>query len=513
MVERSVHSGCIQMKKIQNIIIVGGGTSGWLTAAYLTKNLRIPAKITLIEDLSAGPIGVGEGTQPLTAKFLYKCGLAAKDWMKPADATFKHGVEMCGWTDEDYFVDNDVNVNCMISEDIYASDYFLDKTVAERNAWHPAYRLARANKSPKYYEHLDANPGVGPESYGAVHFSAYAIIDSIKNLIKDRITHQDAKITQINQDHTGIKNLIDTEGNVYSADLYIDCTGFNSQLLEVAMGSPWTSYADYLPVDRAVVLPSAYSDPEVECHPYTRATTMTAGWRFTIPILSRVGNGYIYSSKYISDQDAEAELRSAIGRTDGVARILHMKCGTHKEVTRKNVVAVGLSAGFIEPLEATGITFTTAAVQNLTELLNYNNMLWNDWARTEYNTAFNEMVTEILAFVWSHYHWSTRDDTDFWRQVRRQEITDLPPGVQQILALFLPTPKRFMFASRTSMFNVWQWFCVLHAGGAYRNQASQLNHEQKTYSQYVLDSITDRCDRALALLKNHYRYLKDWYGS
>ena len=501
------------MKKIQNIIIVGGGTSGWLTAAYLTRNLRIPARITLIEDLSAGPIGVGEGTQPLTAKFLYKCGLEARDWMKPANAAFKHGVEMCGWTDTNYFVDNDVNNNCMIAEDIYASDYFLDKTVEERNAWHPAYRLAQANKSPKYYEHLDANPGVGPESYGAVHFSAYEIITSIKNLIADRITHVDARISTINQDHSGIKNLIDYKGQVYTADLYIDCTGFASQLLEVAMGSPWTSYQDYLPVDRAVVLQTDYTDPELECHPYTRATTMSAGWRFTIPIFTRVGNGYIYSSKHISDLDAEAELRRAVGRQDGTARFLQMKCGTHKEVSRKNVVAVGLAAGFIEPLEATGITFTTAAVQNLTELLNYNNMLWNDWARGEYNQAFNEMVTEILAFVWSHYHWSTRNDTPFWQSVRNQQITDLPQGVQQILALFLPTPKRFMFASKTSMFNVWQWFCVLHAGGAYKDQTSQLNQQQHRYSEYVLDSISYRTTQAMNLLKNHYCYLKEWYGS
>lgn len=501
------------MKKIQNIIIVGGGTSGWLTAAYLTRNLRIPANITLIEDVSAGPIGVGEGTQPLTAKFLYQCGLKAKDWMKPAQAAFKHGVEMVGWTDETYFVDNDVNNNCMIAEDIYTSDYFLDKTVAERNAWHPAYRLAQANCSPKFYEHLDANPGVGPESYGAVHFSAYEIINSIQMLTQDRITHVDARISTVNQDHTGIQNLVDDNNNTYTADLYIDCTGFASQLLEGAMASPWTSYEDYLPVDRAVVLQTNYTDPESQCHPYTRATTMTAGWRFTIPILTRIGNGYIYSSRHISDEEAEAELRSAVGRQDGTAKFLNMKCGTHKEVSRKNVVAVGLAAGFVEPLEATGITFTTAAVQNLTELLNYNNMLWNDWARSEYNTAFNAMVTEILAFVWSHYHWSTRCDTPFWQQVRSQPITALPPAAQQILNLFLPTPRRFMFASRTSMFNVWQWFCVLHAGGAYCNQTSQLNSQQHKYSEYVLDAIGYRTTSAMSRLKNHYQYLKEWYGS
>jgi tryptophan halogenase len=500
------------MKKVKNIIILGGGTSGWLTAAYMIKNLKIPASITLIEDSDIGPIGVGEGTQPFTTKFLYNCGIPAEEWMKVAQASFKLGVEMKGWVAEDYFVDNDANYNVMLSENLYTSDYFLDKTNEELNAWHPAYRLAKANKSPKWSEHHDANLGSGQESFGAVHFSAQGIVDAIKKIVLDKITYVDTRIETINQDEDGISNLISADGTTYSADLYIDCTGFASVLIEKQLKSSWTSYSQYLPVDRAVVIPSEYSDPEKECHPYTKATTMTAGWMFTIPIMTRIGSGYIYSSKHISDEDAEKELRSVITHSDAPARIIHLKSGTHKEIARKNVVAVGLSAGFIEPLEATAITFTTTSVSAICELLNNNTMLWNDRCRQTINWLFGEMVNEIMAFVWCHYYFSTRNDTLFWQDIRKQRIEDLPPEAQKFLPYFLPRPGKFIYAGRGSMFNVFQWFRVIHAGGGYKGQSANLTEEERGYCEYALDSISARVTLAKDRFMNHYKYLEKWYA-
>ena len=161
---------------VKKIIIFGGGTSGWLTAAYLTNNLVEPIEIQLIEDASKGPIGVGEGTQPLTASFLYKCGIGAKDWMKPSNAAFKYGVELSGWNNEPYFVDNDTVNNVVPAPHIPVSKYFMDKPYSEFAKWHPAYRLAKTNTAPKLDGEIDINFNVGPDSYGAVHFSAYDIL-------------------------------------------------------------------------------------------------------------------------------------------------------------------------------------------------------------------------------------------------------------------------------------------------------------------------------------------------
>lgn len=514
MVERIVRDSDekTMINKVKHIIIFGGGTSGWLTAAYLINNLKIPTKITLIEDSSLGPIGVGEGTQPLTAHFLHQCGIPPKLWMSPSQASFKFGVELVGWNDEPYFVDNDTVNNAVISEDYFTSDYFLNKDPKEFRDWHPAYQLAKENICPKIEGSMDVNFGSGEAGYGAVHFNAYEIIKTIKNILGNKIEHIDTKIENIEKDMYGVTKLVDDKNNSYSADLFIDCSGFKSLLLEKTLGSPFISYADYLPCDKAVVVPTQYTDPEKECFPYTRATTMTSGWRFTIPIFTRVGNGYIYSSKFISKEDAEKELRQSVGEFEATARHLDMKCGTHKEIAVKNVCAVGLSAGFVEPLEATGITFTTAVVRSIVDLLNMSGNVWNQQVKDLINRGFYEMTTEIVAFVWAHYHFATRRDTEFWKNIGKQRIEDLPEDVQFVLSNFYPTPSRYVYFSPSSMFNTVQWFSVIHAGGGYTNIKNDLTDKQEIYGKYFKDMHQARIDLAKKVFPNQYQYLKDWYA-
>jgi 2-polyprenyl-6-methoxyphenol hydroxylase-like FAD-dependent oxidoreductase len=499
------------LNKVQHITIFGGGTSGWLTAAYLVNNLQRPTKITLIEDTSLGPIGVGEGTQPLTSHFLSLCGIYPKDWMKSSDAAFKYGVELDGWTEEPYFVDNDSSDNTIIAEDFFITDYFISRPNKEFKDYHPAYRLAKQNICQKYDDYLDVNHRMGPMHFGAVHFNAYQILTTLKNIIGDRIEYVDTKITTVTKDENGIKELISDDGTAFTADLFIDCTGFKSILLEKELGVRFNSFNDHLLCDRAVVMPKQYTDPEKECHPYTKATAMNAGWRFTIPIFTRVGNGYVYSSKHISDEDAEAELREAINEHVAPARILKMKCGAHEKIAEKNVVAVGLSAGFVEPLEATGITFTTAAVMSVADLLNRTGNIWNTETKNLMNNGFKEMSQEIFTFVWAHYYFSTKDDTPFWKEVRGQKIEEMPQYVRDILSAFLPLPKRFLQLTPSSMFNVTQWFSMLHAGGAYNNVESYLTEKQTKYAEYFIKSNNARVDLAEEMFDNHYKYLKEWY--
>lgn len=498
------------LKKIRKIIVFGGGTSGWLTAAYLVNNLSIPVEVHLIEDASLGPIGVGEGTQPLTARFLYHCGIDPKQWMEPSNAAFKHGVELIGWNDTPYFVDNDTVDNTLIADNLFTFDYFIDKPYKEFAEWHPAYRIAKANKSPKYKDHYDVNFHMGNNSFGAVHFSAFDIIKTIKELILDKITYTDTRITNVEKNNAGIVSLSDFN-NHYYADLYIDCSGFSSILLEKTLNVPFKSYNDLLLCDKAVALPTEYTNPADECHPYTKATAMNSGWRWTIPIYNRVGNGYVYSSKFISPEDAEKELRDSIKEYNAPVRHLDMKCGVHNEVAVKNVCAVGLSAGFIEPLEATGITFTTSVVTSLTNILNHSQNIWGNTQRTYINDNFKEVINETFVFVWAHYHFSTKNDTPFWQEIRKQKITDLSEDAQQILSHFYPTPMRFLNINQNSMFNVGQWFSVLHAGGAYKDTNSNITDDDIKYAEYFLESNTERINKAINLFPNHYDFLRRWY--
>jgi tryptophan halogenase len=499
------------IKKIKHIIVFGGGTSGWLTAAYLTNQLTSPIKITVIESTDLGPIGVGEGTQPATSRFLYDAGIMPKTWMKPSHASFKLGVEFVGWNKENFFIDNDFIENTLIGPDLRTVDYFMGRPVKEFFDWLPAYQLAKANKSPKLAG-MDTNYAIpGIREFGAVHFDAFAMVDTIHDLIKDRIEYFDTKIVTIDHDESGITALIDEEGRVHTADLYIDCSGFQSLLLEKTLGVEFRSVENVLPCNRAVVIPTQYLDPEQECFPYTRATAMNAGWMFTIPTFKRTGNGYCYSDKYITPEQAEQELRDKIGDATTPARHLVMRCGSHAVTAYKNVVAVGLSAGFVEPLEATGITFTTKIVEALVGLLNHHNAVWNDAAQNTLNASYEKMVTEIVAFVWAHYYFSSKDDTEFWKAIRNQDVDQLPEHLKNIIDLFIPRPHDGFFLDKTSGFHVGHWFSLVNACGVYQDQENLLEPERENYAEYFIRNQQARVELVKEYFPNHYEFLKAWY--
>ena len=498
------------INKIKEIVIFGGGTSGWLTAAYMANNLKFPAKITLIESKAIGPIGVGEGTQPATARFLYDAGIMPKTWMKPSNASFKFGVEFTGWTDDTYFVDNDFIENTIIGPGLRTVDYFINKTPTEWRDNLPAYRLAKANKSPKLAG-MDTNYAIlGLREFGAVHFNAYDILDAIKGIIEDKITYVNTEITQVQQDKNGITGLIDENGVKYTADLYIDCTGFKSMLLEETLGVKFRPLDNFLPCNRAVTIPTQFTDPETECFPYTKATTMNAGWMFTIPTFKQTGNGYVYSDKFITPEQAEQELRDTIGVYDTPAKHLTMKCGSHDVVTAKNVIAVGLSAGFVEPLEATGITFTTKIVEVLTRTLNEQNGVWTELGMNNINQSYYRMINEIVVFVWAHYHYSTRSDTDFWESIRSQ--TDIPTQFTEVLSKFLPVPHTDIFLDKTSSFHIGHWFSVLHAANLYDAVTTTIEPDTEEYIKYFIKNHDHRVELVKEMFPNHYEFLKKWYS-
>ncbi len=492
---------------IKNIIILGGGTSGWLTAVYMLNNLVDDIRITLIEDESIGPIGVGEGTQPATAQFLYDSNFHPTEWMSKTDATFKYGVEVSGWTKDTYFVDNEPPENSLINQHLLITDYFGTRTSKEWFDYMPSYQLAKKNLSQKWYG-LDVNFNISDRSYGAVHFNALKIV----KVLKDRcVKHPKfkltiAKIKDITTNESGITSLQDEQGNFYKADLYIDCTGFSSLLLEKTLKEPHIPYNNILLCDKAVAIPKEYKNPKEECHPYTKAISMGAGWRWQIPTFNRIGNGYVYSSKYLDKEHAEIDLRKAIGENKAEALHIDIKAGTHKNIAVKNVCAVGLSAGFIEPLEANNLTWTTSIIRLLTEAIN--RQAWETNGKEFINGHFTSMNEEILAFIFGHYHYSSRNDTEFWKKIRSQPLSILPIGCQKILNDICNNKSSFFYRN-SSMFNLTQWFSMLHAGKAITGK--KLPPEVEKYALYFIKNHYNRIEQASEFFKNHYEYLSEAY--
>lgn len=495
---------------INSICIVGGGTSGWLTAAYIIKNLP-NCTVSLVESSKIGIIGVGEGTQPYTTTFLRRCGLEPKDWMPQSDATYKLGVEFSGWHDHTYFVDNDSTFTHRANVDKLITNYWVGKNPQEYYDWLPAYRLARANVSPKLDQNLDFVIGSSTASSEAVHFNAFKIGDTLKNLFKDQLTHFDEEIIEIEQNAEGIENLTLASGYKVTADFYIDCSGFKSLLIEKTLGVKHTSINSLLPCDKAVAIPTQYQNPNIECHPYTKSTAMNSGWKWTIPTYNRIGNGYVYSSKFIDKDQAELELRTSLNEFRAEALHLDMRCGFKEQICYKNVLAVGLSAGFVEPLEATGITFTTKTVELFVNYLKQFDYEFNANIKLTINEEFMALTFEIISFIFLHYFTSSKRNTEFWKYF---EDAPMPEFIKIIAREFVPYPPAELHsAGKFSMFHSGQWFQILNIAGQYKDVENLNSEKENLYYLIHKNMLTSRTDDQIKYFPNHYEFLQNWYQS
>ena len=499
---------------INNIVIVGGGSAGWMAAAHLSHNLPPTVKITMVESTLIGTIGVGEGTQPYTTAFLLECGLEPEDWMSLAEATLKLGVELSGWTEEPAFVDNDSVLTAVLGRDNFLSKYVLAEKISKKeyNDWLPAYRFAKANKATKCNDHkLDFNLGMYDFTWDAVHFKADALVDALKRKCKKKIKYFDDEVVEVFSDETGVTGLLTKQNGLLHGDLYIDCTGFKSLLLEKTLHESFISFEDILLCNRAVAIPTDYKDKKTEMHPYTKAIAEPCGWRWTIPTFHRIGNGYVYCDKFTTPEDAELYLRSVLDEWSAPANHIKMKTGTHKNIAVKNVYATGLAAAFVEPLEATGITFTTKGIQALTELIIQNGGAYNDESALILSDRYNLMVREIVDFVLIHYLMATKNDTPFWQAAKQVH----PPGsTRTALNHFIPNPPdKINNPGIYSMFHPGQWFSLLYAFGAYDEFADQYSIDENLsrYGKMAWDSHKFRIDQCLGIFPNHAEYMEKWY--
>lgn len=494
---------------INSICIVGGGSSGFLTACYISNKFP-QISLTLIESTKIGTIGVGEGTQPYTTKFLRDCGIEPKDWMKASDATYKLGVEFIGWQAEPFFVDNDSTITHVVGPNRMLHDYWLGKTSAEYFNWLPAYRLAKSNTSPKLGPDLDFVVGASNVPSEAVHFNAHKIIDTLKSKVKDQIRYIDAEILDVKINESGIESLVIDNMQIV-ADLYIDCTGFKALLIEQALKVKHHDIKALLPCDKAIAIPTAYTDPNKQCHPYTKSTALSNGWMWTIPTYGRIGNGYVYSSDFISTDNAELELRHILKDYTSNAIHISMKTGYKEKICHKNVIAIGLSGGFVEPLEATGITFTTKSVEILCSYLEAFDFEYNDNVRNNINEVYSSLFKEILAFIHLHYKTNSACPTDFWKYF---EEVPFPEFIKDIVRNFVPTPPNILFKENNfSMFHSGQWFELLMACGQYKDLPNTLSENEKNYYKIHIEMLNTRTNLELSKFPNHYEYLKTLYAS
>lgn len=429
----------------KSIVIVGGGTSGWMTASYLKKALP-KVDVTVIESASVGTIGVGEATFSTVKLFFDFLGLDESQWMPSCNATYKMAIRFGGWrADGGHFYHPFQRYE--VVDGFNLGDWWLRLKRHEEPFDYACFAtpaLCDAQRSPRFLDGRVYDDHVQDYYLGEVgghnniildhkvqypyayHFDAGLLAAFLKDYATARGVHRivDDVAGVVRSERGWIDHLVTRGSGDLSGDLFVDCTGFRGLLINQALGETFIPFSESLLCDRAIALQIPRDIRTHGIDPYTSATALSAGWVWNIPLYGRVGTGYVYSSAFISQDEAEKEFRAYLGpAASGLpANHIKMRIGRNTHSWVGNCVAIGLSSGFVEPLESTGIFFIQNGVE---ELVNHFPSHEIDEATVRsYNRVIGDCIDGVRDFLTLHYCASDRADNDFWRATKQVKPSD-----------------------------------------------------------------------------------------
>ncbi|MBB6095789.1 tryptophan halogenase [Povalibacter uvarum] len=421
------------MKPLSRIVIIGGGTSGWLAGAMLSRHLkRELCEIELIESEEIGTIGVGESTVPPFVGLIQRLGIDEKEFIRATDATYKLGIQFVGWHQraKSYFHPFGVIGQPIGGHDFYQC-WLRARAQGDTSSLMDFSPCSVMADSGRFFPPAKVpNTPIGGANY-ALHVDATLVARYLRDYSQSRgLVRTEGKVTSVKQRESGfIESVVLEDGREIRGDFFIDCTGFKALLIGKALAVEHIDWSNYLPCDRAVAMRSEGRGPLL---PYTRATAQSSGWSWRIPLQQRVGNGYVYSSQFCSDSTAKATLiRGLDGPVVDEPRIIPFVTGHRRELWKHNCLSLGLAAGFLEPLEATSIHLIARGIDFF---LRYFPDRDCDLALVrEYNRRMTGDFEEVRDFVLLHYAATARDDSPFWQWCSQIE---LPDSLQERIELF-----------------------------------------------------------------------------
>ncbi len=406
-----------------HVVVVGGGTAGWMTAAAVAKLLPHKASVHVVESEDIGIVGVGEATLPHIRAFIQRLGLDEAEFMARTGATFKLGIEFRNWGK---IGDSYIHPFGAFGTDVAGVPFHqywlrMKETAGPISDYSAPVCAARANK----FSPPDTDPRSLGSTFGyAYQFDATRFAPWLREVAEaSGAMRTEGRIVDVRlNDETGnVASLLLANGESVCGDLFIDCSGFRSLLLGGALEEPFENWSHWLPCDRAVAMPTQHASGPLA--PYTSAIAMDAGWRWRIPLQHRVGNGYVYASAFCDESSAMDALKRAVEAPSlAEPRPLRFRAGRRARSWVKNCIGVGLAGGFLEPLESTSIYLIQVAIMQLVELFPENPIA--DIDRDEFNRVVDLEYDRIRDFLILHYHATTRDDTPFWNYVRTMAIPD-----------------------------------------------------------------------------------------
>ncbi len=423
---------------IRDVLIVGGGTAGWMTAAYLVKAFGQAVKITLVESAKIQKIGVGEATTPNLQKILFDfLEIPEQEWMKAVNGSYKVGIKFINWRKrEPGAPPNHFYHPFGVLPTIKGTplpQYWFHMTKGRGEAvdyacFHEPV-LLDAKRSPRF---MDGSHSM----IAAWHFDAHLVADYLMKWATARgVQRILAEIEQVKLDAQGAIGSVETaDGLALSADFYVDCSGFRGLLINQALGEPFIQMKNQLFCDSAVAAPIPHDDEKLGIEPYTSSIAMKAGWTWKIPMLGRFGSGYVYASDFASQEEATRDFCQLWGLKESVVNFNHIRfrTGRNRRAWVKNCVSIGLSSCFLEPLESTGIYFSAAAIYQLAKY--FPTRAFDQTLIDQFNREIEFMYDDSRDFVQAHYFTTTRDDSPFW--LANKNELNLSDSIRQKIALF-----------------------------------------------------------------------------
>ncbi|ABG42788.1 tryptophan halogenase [Paraglaciecola sp. T6c] len=488
----------MQQDAIKKIVIAGGGTAGWMSAAALGKLFGKNIDVTLVESDAIPTVGVGEATIPTLHLFHDLLKIKESEFMAATNATFKLGIKFDDWYQKPQSY---IHSFGRFNHGCWAAGF--------QHFWLRGKRLNIASEIGDYCpEHVACRMGkfaTAPkqERNHAFHLDAGLYAKFLRNIAQQcGVERIEGKIDNVNLDHDSgfIQSLTLDNGHQIQGDLFIDCTGFRGLLIEQALNTGYEDWSHWLPCDSAVAVQTELNDETV---PYTRSIAHQAGWQWQIPLQTRMGNGMVFCSKYISDDEAKTQLLSNIqGETLNTPRVLKFKTGVRRKLWNKNCVAIGLAGGFIEPLESTSIHLIQQSIIRLMQSLPTKKMEAALSAR--FNASMREEIDNIRDFIVLHYHATARKDSAFWRYCKDMPI---PDSLQARMEQFAQSGH--VYQGNGELFGEASWLQVMLGQGitpkAY-HPIADLMPEQELAK--FLASIKQQTERRVSQLPNHLDFIR-----
>jgi tryptophan 7-halogenase len=447
--------------RIRSIVIVGGGTAGWMAAATCARVLKNGScKITLIESEEIGTVGVGEATIPQIQVFNRMLGLDEDDVMRKTRATVKLGIEFVDWARPGHRYMHPFGSYGADMEGLTFSSFWLKMHMLGEDPDIGAYSVHDVAARHGRFMRAEDIPGKPLNGFSyALQFDAILYARYLRAYSEQfGVQRVEGRIVDVGlrSDSGFIESVALQDGRRIAGDLFIDCSGFVGLLIEHALKTGYIDWTHWLPCDRAMAVPCESAGPP---EPFTRSTVRPAGWQWHIPLQHRVGNGYVYSSHFTTDEEAHRILMDNLeGPATAVPRVLKFTTGMRRRFWNKNVVALGLAAGFMEPLESTSIYLVQSGISLLFSMFPSRHFDQSEIDR--YNRLMTWEYERIRDFIILHYKATEQAATPFWNYCRNMSI---PEELQEKLRIFRNSGR--IFRERNELFAETSWFAVMFGQG------------------------------------------------